>query len=93
MKFRTKPIEVEAFQYDGDFMDSNGRYYIPQWAIDAYEAGTLYFDTINGVPAELLIETETGALHVPLDDYIIKGDDGRLYPCNRTVFEAAFKTV
>lgn len=90
MRFRTKPAEVEAFQYDGDFQDCNG-WYVPQWAIDANKAGILYFDELNGVPAELFVKTPAGARHVALDDYVIKGADGNLYPCNRAVFEATYE--
>jgi len=29
-KYRRKLKEIEAFQYDGDFMNSNGEYYVPE---------------------------------------------------------------
>lgn len=90
MKFRTKPVEVEAFQYDGDFMNNNG-YYVPQWAVDALNKGVLYFDEINGVPAELLVETPNGAIHIALDDYIVLGEDGVPYPCKPIMFEKIFE--
>lgn len=90
MKFRTKPAEVEAFQYDGDFMGSDGRYYVPRWAVDAFERGVLYFDEINGIPAELFIETPGGAAHVALDDYVVQDSEGNLYPCKAELFEKLF---
>ena len=34
-KYRRKSKEIEAFQYDGDFMNSNGEYYVPEWAVEA----------------------------------------------------------
>ena len=34
-KYRKKPVDIEAFQYDGDFMNKNGIYYIPEWAVNA----------------------------------------------------------
>lgn len=91
MKFRAKPVEVDAFQYDGDFMNSNGCYYVPRWAVDAFERGVLYFDEINGVPAELLVETPNGAIHIALDDYIVLGEDGIPYPCKPILFEKIFE--
>lgn len=35
MKYRKRPVVIEAFQFDGDFMDSNGNYYVPEWAASA----------------------------------------------------------
>lgn len=90
MKFRTKPVDVDAFQYNGDFMDSNG-YYVPQWAVDALNEGVLYFDEINGIPAELFVETPNGAIHIALDDYIVLGEDGVPYPCKPILFEKIFE--
>lgn len=44
MIYRRIPREIEAFQYDGNVKDSNGKYYIPDWAIKPFEDGTMYFD-------------------------------------------------
>lgn len=30
MKYRKKPVVIEAFNYDGDLMDKYGNYYVPQ---------------------------------------------------------------
>lgn len=43
MTYRKKPVTVEAFQYDGDFKNSDGKWYIPNWAIDAFKSGTMFF--------------------------------------------------
>ena len=91
MTFRTKPVDEDAFQYDGDFMDSRGRYYVPQWAVDALDDGILYFDELNGVPAELFVKTPNGTAHVALDDYIVRGTDGELYPCKPDLFTQIFE--
>lgn len=32
MKYKKKPVVIEAFQYDGDLIGSNGQYYVPEWA-------------------------------------------------------------
>mgnify|MGYP000957139957 CR=1 FL=1 len=42
MKYRKKPIIIEAFQYDGDLMNKHGEYYVPQWAINAFYIGKRY---------------------------------------------------
>ena len=47
MRYRKKPVIVEAFQYDGDFKDKDGNYYVPKWAVDAYNSGVLFFRSIS----------------------------------------------
>ena len=93
MTFRAKPVVVEAFQYDGDFKFNNGEYYVPQWAVDAYKNGTLYFGEFNGVPGELFIKKGDDIQHVALDDYVIRADDGELYACKPDVFKKYFEPV
>ena len=41
--FHTKRCVVSAFQYDGDLMNSEGTYYVPQWAQEAYLQGVLHY--------------------------------------------------
>ena len=47
MKYRKKPVEIEAFQYDGDLKGSDGKYYVPEWAVSAFENGELIYIFIN----------------------------------------------
>ena len=72
---------LHSFRFDGDFKDSTGHYYVPQWAVNAYEDGILYF-----VGPELYVKTDTGDVHVPAGDYIIQDLHGNLYPCESDVF-------
>lgn len=88
MKFRKKPVVIEAFKFDGDFMNSKGEYYVPQWAVDALKKGIMYFEG-----AELYIKTLEGVHHANLDDYIIKGVKGELYPCKPDIFEMTYERV
>lgn len=37
MKYRKKPIEIEAFQFYGDLINSDGELCCPKWAAAAYE--------------------------------------------------------
>ena len=41
----------------------------------------------------LVIETPEGILYAQEEDYIIKGFDGEFYPCNPSVFLAAYDEV
>lgn len=83
-KYRKKPVEIEAFQYDGDLKDSDGQYYVPGWAVKAYEDGTMYYGELDGQPGELFIKTLEGIHHASVGDYIIQGVNGELYLASQT---------
>ena len=42
-KYRKKPVVIEAFQYDGDLKDCDGNWYVPNWAVEAYEKGIMHY--------------------------------------------------
>ena len=79
MKYRKKPIVIEAIQWDGDmteeiktFLGSSRDYRIP---------------IINDV---LKIFTYEGIMDCSLNDYIIKGIQGECYPCKPDVFKETY---
>lgn len=91
MKYRKRPVIINAFKYDGDFMSTDGKHYVPEWAVEALEItgiGGMYF-TEKG----LLIETLEGQMHVSEGDYVIKGIQGELYPCKPDIFELSYEVV
>ena len=94
MKYRKKPVEVEAFQYDGDFQNSNGNFYVPDWAVEAFREGIIHYgDREPQKPWELYITTLEGEHHVSVNDYIIQGVAGELYPCKPGIFEQTYEVV
>lgn len=96
MKYRKKPVVIEAFQYDGDLKDSNGNYYVPEWAVKAFENRTMrYRGGISPLhpPCELYIETLEGSMHANVGDYIIRGVNGEIYPCKADIFEKTYERV
>nr|WP_321026754.1 hypothetical protein [Clostridium neonatale] len=88
MKYRKKPVEIEAFQYDGDFQDREGKYYIPEWGIEAHKKGILYFDGPT-----LKIKTLEGNMKASVGDFIIRGVKGELYACKPDIFEKTYELV
>jgi hypothetical protein len=95
MKFRKKPVIIEAFKYDGDLKDRNGLFYVPFWAQEAYKKGIMYYgaETCDLPPCELYIETLEGTHHVSVGDYVIQGVNGELYPCKPDIFEKTYEMV
>ncbi len=93
MKYRKKPVVIEAFQYDGDLKGPDGQYYVPNWAVKAYEDGTMYYGELDGQPGELFIKTLEGVHRASVGDYIIQGVNGELYPCKPDIFEKTYEVV
>lgn len=78
MKYRKKPIEVEAFCFGKDNM--------PEWAIEAMRQDRL-FDC--GRYAKIV--TLEGTLFADRGDFIIKGVKGEIYPCKADIFYATYE--
>lgn len=95
MKYRKKPIVIEAFQYDGDLINKEGNFYVPEWASEAYKGGVMYFKSIDELycPCTLFIKTLEGDMVADVGDYIIKGIKGELYPCKPDIFEKTYDEV
>lgn len=85
MRYVKKPVVIEAFEFDGDFIDKDGKRYVPQWAIAALEKGVMEFEG-----PELYINTLEGRHHASVGDYIIRGVNGELYPCKPDIFEKTY---
>lgn len=93
-KYEKKMMQFEAFQYDGDLIGSNGKYYAPEWAQEAYKKEILFyrgFPKDGEPPCELYIRHPDGEeVHVPVGYYIIRWSDTELYPCEPSLFEASY---
>lgn len=87
MKYRKRPVVVEAFEYDGDFTDRTGTPYVPYWAFQALDDGILSFEG----QGDLFVITLEGKMLVTPGDYIIKGVQGELYPCKPDIFEVTYE--
>lgn len=96
MKYRKKPVVIEAFQYDGDLKGKDGNYYVPDWAVKAFEDGVLHYPLPGSPlhpPCELYVKTLEGDMHVSIGDYVIRGVNGELYPCKPDIFEKTYEAV
>ena len=96
MKYRKKPVVIEAIQYDGDLKGKDGNYYVPDWAVKAFEDGVLHYRLpISPLhpPCELYVKALEGDMHVSVGDYVICGVNGELYPCKPDIFEKTYEAV
>ena len=92
MKYRKKPIVIEAYQvtefdYDGFLMFSHFCN-PPFWLEDAAAGKKVY---VKG--HMIYIETLEGDMRVSINDYIVRGVDGELYPCKASIFEKTYERV
>ena len=88
MKYRKKPVVVEAFRLGID--------YIPDWFMDKVMTNEikLYGSSINFhfVPdTNADIHTPEGTMHADYGDYIIQGVNGEIYPCKPDIFEKTYE--
>ncbi len=89
MKYRAKPVEIEAFKFEGEeqfIADETGA--VPFWLACAIANAEVGFS--EGVP---VIETLEGTMTVSPGDYIIKGTQGEIYPCKSDIFEGKYEPV
>lgn len=95
-KYIKESVEVEAFQYDGDLKGSDGKYYVPKWAAQAFEKGIIYYDSWDGEsePCELFINTPENYRHyVNVGNYVIRNKNGEIFSCSADVFEREYEKV
>jgi len=60
---------------------------LPSVVIEAYEAGNILF---ANHPQRIEIKTLEGWMIGNIDDWIIRGVKGELYPCKPDIFEATY---
>lgn len=87
MKYRKKPVLVEAVQFAPGSYDN---------VCELFDLGMNSVKTeqlgIDGTPT-LLIETLEGTMTAQPGDYIIKGVKGEFYPCKPDIFKATYELV
>lgn len=89
MKYKKKPVIIDAIQWTGGNMVE----------IADFAKGFAKFDEIrqgdaeNKIPAQydLSIQTLEGTMQASRGDYIIKGVNGEFYPCKPDIFEKTYE--
>lgn len=78
MKYRKKPVIIEAIQYNGNNVNE-----IVQFT------GKHNIDFGN----HLKIKTLEGVMIANINDYIIKGVQGEFYPCKPDIFNETYERI
>lgn len=88
MKFRKKPVIIEAVLYNGG-AGSNRE--IIDWTKGS--STPAYLDEHPKLGPLLYINTLEGSMWVHPGDYVIKGAYGEFYPCNAVIFAGTYEKV
>jgi hypothetical protein len=92
MKFRKKPVVIEAFRMGIDarpdwFQDKVSTNEIVTYAMGEDEGPFSFRKTYCD------IKTLEGTMRGDYGDYIIKGVQGEIYPCKPDIFKATYEEV
>lgn len=79
MKYRKKPVVVEAIQYTGQNKEECEKF--------------LGNEISNSFYIGFGVETLNGPVRIYIDDYLIKGIMGEYYPCDKKIFEKTYEKV
>ena len=93
MKYRKKPVVIEAFRFGIDPK--------PEWFLKAMLNGTVVCSFCDSdwqpelaqIHSYCEIETLEGTHQGNWGDYIIQGVKGELYPCKPDIFEMTYEEV
>ena len=84
MKFRKKPVVVEAWQLDFGYWRQK-----PDWLLRAVNTGRAWVQ--GGPEPYLTIRTLEGDHRANPGDWVIRGIKGELYPCKPDIFAATYE--
>lgn len=93
MKFRKKPIVIEAMKTDGTTATANK---IRAWSHDVLKDHWTHDGNLVGENKPTVafnIPTLEGTMLAEPGDWIIRGIKGEFYPCKPDIFEATYEPV
>lgn len=87
MKYRKKPIVIDAFRWTGGPDQEED----PEWIIRALKDGAAWFENEGTPMVRFMIRTLEGVHEASVGDYIIRGIAGEIYPCKPDIFQATYE--
>ncbi len=99
MKYRKRPLEVEAFQFTKARRQDNSQW--PQWlhmawnrdwdSIGSFQTRVHHTDPFYD--ESVVLVTPEGVMDVKWNDWIVRGIVHELYPCKPHIFEATYEPI
>ena len=90
MKYRKKPVVIDAFQLNSRGLVGEDWFWD---AVSKNEIITYYFGKFHPEDAYCDIKTLEGTMRANTGDYIIRGVNGEIYPCKADIFEKTYELV
>jgi hypothetical protein len=88
-KYKYKPLEIEAIQWNGSNFDDIKNFANNKVRYDSHFDHNKYYEDKN----TLIIKTLEGDTWAFKGDFIIKGVKGEYYPCKPEIFEKTFEKI
>lgn len=86
--YRKKPIVIEAWHFTAANASSGEK---PFWLLSALHDGRVFAQ--GGKERYCTIRTLEGEMRASLNDWIIRGVQGEIYPCKPDIFAATYEMV
>ena len=96
MKYRKKPVVIEAIQWDGSRKSTKEVLEFMGQVVDTkLQISCDKFDDYVSLANKegLTIHTLEGDMTAQVGDYIIEGVNGEFYPCKPDIFEKTYEQV
>lgn len=97
MKYRKKPVEIDAIQWNGNSNKQEIDKFVGKELKTELESDTDYIAKKGSPIFSLLIETKEGVMKAFKGDWIIKEPfptgDRDFYPCKPDIFELTYEKV
>ena len=90
MKFRKKPVVVEAIKWTGDDLLELSNFIGPIQEANSLDQDFALYHAAMLVDSELYISTLEGKYKASIGDWIIKGVKGEFYPCKPDIFALTY---
>jgi len=82
-KYRKKPVVIEAYQWTGKLEECRKEF------LKEIEEGKIRYRTCN----ILEVATLNGPVLVSCGEWIIRGVEGEIYPCDSKIFDKTYEFV
>lgn len=93
MRFRKKPVVIEAIQWNGNSNRLDIEQFVGKKLKIELESETAYIAGVAPPFFNLFIDTLEGEMKASPHDWIIKGVNGEFYPCKPDIFEKTYELV
>ncbi len=93
MKYRKKPIVIDAIVWNGNNLEEVMNFIGSEFRYEPLSEYITQKFTYNPKDNDLRIVTLEGLMKADVGDYIIRGVNGEYYPCKPDIFEKTYEKV